>query len=95
MTEAQPVSVEAQRAALQARINYYLNQGYVIVAQTETTAQLAQPEKFGCLLAGLAVILSGLPVARSQPIYLSVDKSGRVEEKGGPIRRDQRSKQST
>lgn len=93
MTEAQPVSVEAQRAALQARINDYLNHGYVIVAQTETTAQLAQPEKFGCLLAAL-VILSGLPVARSQPIYLSVDKSGRVEEKGGPIRRDQRSKQS-
>lgn len=43
---------------LAQEIQRYVKQGYRVVSQTETTAQLVRPKKFSCLLATLLTILT-------------------------------------
>jgi hypothetical protein len=45
---------------LQKEINRYVNQGYRVVSQTETTAQLIRPKQFSCLFASLWFLLFGV-----------------------------------
>lgn len=90
MTDAQPLPLESRRAALQARINGYLSQGYRVVSQTDTTAQLVRPKKFSCLIAAILFLLMILPFVlyllyymskRDDIVYLSVDDFGNVSER--------------
>ncbi len=92
MADDQPVPLETRRAALQARINQYLSQGYRVVSQTDTTAQLVRPKKFSCLIAVLAllVLVIGLLIylfyymgKKDDSVYLTVDDYGRVIERRG------------
>lgn len=45
---------------LQKEINRYVKQGYRVVSQTETTAQLVRPKQFSCLYASLWFLLFGV-----------------------------------
>lgn len=43
---------------LSQEIQRYIKQGYRVVSQTETTAQLVKPKQFGCLTATLLTLLT-------------------------------------
>ncbi len=78
----------AQRAArLQSEINKYLGQGYRVISQTETTAQLVKPRGgpsclllilFGLTVIGLIIYLIVYMRSRDRLVYLEVDEYGRV-----------------
>lgn len=84
---AQEVSPETRRAALQQAIGEYLAQGYRVLSQTDTTAQLVKPKQFGTLwfilwlLTGvlwIVYLVYYLAVKREGRVYLQVDPSGVV-----------------
>ena len=90
MADNQPQPIESRRAALQARINHYLSQGYRVVSQTDTTAQLVRPKSFSCLIAALSFLLLVVGFIlyliyyaskKDDTVYLSVDEYGSVSEK--------------
>lgn len=84
----QPVTIEVRRAALQNEIAAYSRNGYHIVSQTETTAQLLKPKQFGTIwfLAWLLLTFFGafaylayhLAAKRESQVYLQVDEFGVV-----------------
>ena len=80
-------STEQRRETLQQRINQYIRQGYRVVSQTDTTAQLIKQKQFSCLWATLWFLLFGIGILiylfyyaskRDEQIYLEVDIYGRV-----------------
>ncbi len=82
-----PQSPEQRREILQNRINQYVKQGYRVVSQTDTTAQLIKPKQFSCLWATLWFLLLGIGILiylfyyasiRDEQIYLKVDMYGMV-----------------
>ena len=84
---AQAVPIEARHAALQQAIGEYLAQGYRVLSQTDTTAQLVKPKQFGTLwfilwlLTGvlwIVYLVYYLAVKREGRVYLQVDPSGVV-----------------
>lgn len=90
-------SSATRRAALQNSIATYLAQGYRVVSQTDTTAQLVKPKQFSCLLAaiGAALFWTGFGLlflvgyviyylaSKDQQIYIMVDEYGTVSGSGG------------
>jgi len=86
----QPLPLESRKTALQGRINHYLSQGYRVVSQTDTTAQLVRPKKFSCLIALLSVLAVGIGFIiyifwymgkKDDTVYLTVDEQARVSER--------------
>ena len=82
-----PQPAEQRREILQQRINQYIRQGYRVVSQTDTTAQLIKPKQFSCLWATLWFLLFGIGILvylfyyaskRDEQIYLEVDIYGGV-----------------
>ena len=90
-------SMATRRAALHNSIATYLAQGYRVVSQTDTTAQLVKPKQFSCLLAaiGAALFWTGFGLlflvgyviyylaSKDQQIYIMVDEYGTVSGTGG------------
>jgi hypothetical protein len=88
----QPKSTEERREILQREINKHLKQGYRVVSQTDTTAQLVKPKQFSCLWATLwlLVLLIGLLIyifyymsQRDGQLYIEVDEYGRIKTRKG------------
>lgn len=74
--------------ALQQEIQHYVKQGYRVVSQTPTSAQLVRSKRFSCLIAtlGALLLLIGLLIylfwymsQKESIIYLSVDERGQVK----------------
>jgi hypothetical protein len=91
MSAQQPLPVETRRAILQREVERYVGQGYRVVSQTDTTAQLVRPKHFSCLIATICLLLAVLPFvlylliymgSRDSQVYLSVDDSGRLHRRG-------------
>lgn len=66
---------------LQKEIEKYIRQGYRVVSQTDTTAQLVKPKQFSCLYATLWFLLFGVGLIfylfwyasqKDQTVYLQV-----------------------
>jgi hypothetical protein len=89
---AQPVtanglSIDQRREILQREINKYLRQGYRVISQTDTTAQLVKPKVFSCLwflinmilLIGWIFYLLWYWSKRDTQVYIEVDINGRVK----------------
>lgn len=83
----QPLPLEHRKAILQRAIAGYLNSGYRVIAQTDTTAQLLKPKKFSCLIAILSVLLLigwlfyllyYWFIEKDKQVYLEVDARGKV-----------------
>ena len=84
----QAVSVETRRAALQNEIGAYVRNGYHVVSQTDTTAQLIKPKQFGMIwfLAWLFLTFFGAffyvlyhaSIKKEGQAYLQVDELGVV-----------------
>ena len=82
------LSIEQRREILQREINKYIRQGYRVINQTDTTAQLVRPKRFSCLWAtfwlfmlivGLLVYIFYYMSKRDEQIYILVDEYGRVQ----------------
>lgn len=67
---------------LQEHINWYLDQGYRVASQTETSAQLVKPKGFSfvwaflwflCLGVGLIVYLLYYAAKKDESVYLVTD----------------------
>lgn len=85
--EAQAQLRQARSAPLQQTIESYLRDGFRVISQTDTSAQLIKPRrydpKWGCLgfltfgvfwVIGLLVFL----LQKDQLVYLSLDASGQI-----------------
>ncbi len=88
----QPVgsSAPAAREILQQAIAGYVRSGFQVLSQTDYSAQLVKPKKFGCVVFAVLLILGVLPgliyigyyaAKRDQSVYLQVDSSGRLIRK--------------
>ena len=86
-TIEQPISLEAQKNILQQAIESRVKQGYIVVSQTDTTAQLTKKKGFSCLLFTILFILGIIPgiiyllVRKDKSIYITVDEYGRIKER--------------
>ena len=81
------ITREARQAVLQNAIAGYLRSGFHVVSQTEFTAQLLKPKKFGCFLFVILFILAVLPAIiyvayyaskKDETVYLEVDAAGNL-----------------
>ena len=83
----QGIGIDQRRAVLQREIARYVGDGFHVVSQTDTTAQLVKPKSFSCLLAvlGLLLFVLGLVIyliyfasRKDKTVYLEVDANGKV-----------------
>lgn len=86
-----PATRSAARDILALEIQQYVQQGWRVVSQTETTAQLVKPKQFGCLaptlfffMCGVGLILYLIAYAseKDQTMYLEVLPDGTVRRNG-------------
>ena len=82
---------EQRQAILAAEIRRFAGQGFRVVSQTETSAQLVRPKTFNLILAllGLLFLVVGLFVyllyyasKRDELLYLAVAEDGTVTRSG-------------
>jgi len=73
---------------LQQHINWYVGQGYRIIAQTETSAQLIKPKQFSLIWALLWFLLFGIGLIvyiiyyaakKDKAVYLTITAEGKVQ----------------
>ena len=82
----------ATNTELARMVQAYVRQGYVVLAQTETSAQLVKRKQFSFLIAVIALLLAVFPfilyvlwymAAKDETIYLTVEANGRVKKVRG------------
>jgi len=89
-TQPQGKTLEERRRILQNEVQKYIRQGFRVISQTETTAQLVRPKRFSFLWAFLWLLLLGVGLIvyllwywsrRDETVYLQVDEQGRVSRR--------------
>ncbi len=84
------ISIEQRKEILQKEIRKYLNRGFRVLNQTDTTAQLIKPKSFSCLIAflffmlfvvGLIVYIIIYLSEKDEQLYIEVDKCGNIFRK--------------
>lgn len=104
----EPISIEQRAAVLQQRIAWYISQGFRVISQTTTTAQLVKPKTLSCLwvilfgitIIGLIVYVVVYLMSKDKQVYIEIDPAGQVIERGDiiiarPERATSTSKRST
>lgn len=82
MEELAVLDRDTRRRALESVINDYVEEGFHVINQTETTAQMQKEKDFSCLLFILLLALGIIPgiiyiVARKDKhAYITVDEFG-------------------
>jgi len=90
MAEQQSLTTEKRKEILDRAVAKYVKNGYRVISQTDTTAQLVKPKRFGCAwmivsLFSLGIAIIFYLIQKEQSIYLEVDLNGRLRR----IRRKQ------
>ena len=71
-------------AVLQGEIDQLVKQGYRVVSQTESTAQLVRPKRFSIIWALIAMPIFYLPyhllLKKERQTYLRVEADGHVHK---------------
>ena len=86
-TIEQPISLDSDAVAKTRTRESRVKQGYIVVSQTDTTAQLTRKKGFSCLLFAILFILGIIPgiiyllVRKDKSIYITVDEYGKIEER--------------
>jgi len=87
MTQAEIKTLEERKELLNKEIVEWVNKGFYIVNQTDTTAQLQKDKDFSCLLFILLTALILLPgilyllMRKDKHAYVNVDEYGNVNVK--------------
>ncbi len=83
------LTIEERNAVLQEEIEKYVDQGWRVTSQTQTTAQLTRDKHASCCLAVLLAILFVLPAVLylllykgTENLYLVVNEEGQVVQHG-------------
>ena len=72
---------------LDKMVRNYVQDGFRVVSQTNTTAQLLKPKKFGFLIALLSLLLFGIGfiiyllyymAKKDKTVYIEVDEFGNI-----------------
>lgn len=80
--------IEQRTAILDKEVQSYVKQGYRVLSQTPTSAQLVKPKKFSFLVFIILLILMVLPallyvlwfaVKKDESVYLTVDDRGKIK----------------
>ena len=78
-------TIEERKAILARVIINYVDQGWRVISQTDTTAQLSKDKRASCLVAILLAILFILPAVLylllyrgTESLFLEVSESGQV-----------------
>jgi len=83
----QGMSLEIRREILQREISNYVNKGFLVISQTETTAQLIKQKKFSFLWATVWFLVFGIGFLiyvfwywsrKDQGVYLEVTDTGQI-----------------
>lgn len=84
------ISLEKRREILNRTIANYSRQGWRLISQTDTTAQLVKPKSFSCLWATLWFLLFGIGILiylfyywgkKEDTVFISVNEYGQVSRK--------------
>ena len=84
---ADELTIEKNQEILQHEINSYVKNGFRVISQTDTTAQLLKPKKFSLLWAvfwflilvfGLIIYLFYYLAKKDEQIYIEVTATGKV-----------------
>ncbi len=70
MSTTEPPSREDRSGILEKEVRKYVRQGYRVTSRTDTTVQLARPEKFGG---------SGYMAKKDRAVHLEINKLGRIK----------------
>ena len=70
MSTTEPLSREDRSGILEKEVRKYVRRGYRVTNRTDTTVQLAKPEKFGG---------SGYMSKKDKAVHLEVNKLGRIK----------------
>ena len=82
------MTTEQQKAVLQAEVIKYVRQGFIVVSQTDTTAQLVKHKKFSLFWAVIWFLLAIVPLIlyilyymakKDEQVFLVVDENGKVK----------------
>ena len=70
MSTTEPLSRENRSNILEKEVRKYVRRGYRVTSRTDTTVQLAKPEKFGG---------SGYMAKKDKAVHLEINKLGRIK----------------
>ena len=70
MSTTEPPSSEDHSGILEREVTKYIRRGYRVISRTDTTVQLAKPEKFGG---------SGYKAKKDRAVHLEINKLGRIK----------------
>ncbi len=70
MSTTEPPSREDRSGILEREVTKYVKRGYRVISRTDTTVQLARPEKFGA---------SGYMAKKDRAVHLEINKLGRIK----------------
>lgn len=88
---SQVLAVETRRELLIREMSYYIRQGYRVMSQTDTSAQLVKPKEFSCLIATIALLLALFPfilyilfymAQKDRVMFIEIDPYGHVIRRG-------------
>jgi len=73
-----------RKIILDHAVTRYIKQGYRVISQSDTTAQLVKPKRFGCGWVLLSLFSFGIAIifylmVKERSIYLEVTQDGRVK----------------
>ncbi len=80
------MSIEKRRDILQNAISGYIELGYELMNQTDTSAQLKKPKKFSWLMflltiwiaVGIIYVVYYVAFKKDEVVYMQVDSSGKL-----------------
>jgi len=79
--------IEERRNLLMIKISHWVNKGFHVISQTDTTAQLQLDKCFSWVLAAVLLLLGFLPgivyimTSKDKYVYIAVDESGAASVK--------------
>jgi len=85
--DLQGITLEQRREILQREVSEYVNKGFLVISQTDTTAQLVKHKKFSFLWATLWFLVFGVGFLiyvfwywsrKDQGVYLEVTSNGQI-----------------
>lgn len=86
-----PGSPSYRRAILQRQVDSYVRGGFMVVSQTDSTAQLRKPKQFSCLWAAIWFLFFGVGIVvyliyyaskQDELVFIEVNESGQVNYQG-------------
>lgn len=83
MEDIQPITLEQRKLVLSTEISKYLQMGFHVLNQTDTTAQMQKDKDFSCFLFLILLLLGILPgifyaiLQKNKHAHITIDEYGK------------------